>query len=229
MNITKKDIIYWITIILLSLILFSSIRACYNNKNDYNTNVTALTDSIAHLKTKSGQQMVKTSTYTGYNAKMLKQVDSLLYARMKDMKIKQSHITNVTTFDGKSDFGTHDTVYIASKTEKDSNSIIRDFNFNNAWRTLEGQIRYVKDTLGIKIMQDKVKFDYTIAQDKNNKVYITSSNPYVEYNKISSFQIKQKKQKHWNIGPQFGIGYDFTNKSIVPQFGFGITYGLINF
>ena len=229
MNITKKDIIYCTTIILLSLLLFGSIRSCSNNKNDYNTNVTALTDSIHHMTTKSGQNMAKTSSFTGDNAKILKQLDSLLYVRMKDMNIKPSNITNITTVNGKGDFGGHDTVFIASKAEKDSNNIIRNFNFNNDLRTLEGRIYYVKDTLGIKILQDKIKFDYTIAQDKNNKVYITSTNPYVEYTEIKSFQIKQRQQKHWNIGPQLGIGYDFNSQKIVPQIGIGITYGLINF
>ena len=229
MKITKKDIIYYAIIILLAIFLSCSIRSCNNNKKDYNTSITALTDSIHHMKTKSGQNMAKTSSFTGNNAKVLKQLDSLLYVRMKDMNIKPSHITNITTVNGKGNFGVHDTVFVASKTEKDSGNIIRNFNFNNDWRTLEGRIFYIKDTLGIKILQDKIKFDYTIAQDKNNKVYITSANPYVEYNEIKSFQIKQRQQKHWNIGPQFGIGYDFNTQKIVPQIGVGITYGLINF
>jgi hypothetical protein len=83
--------------------------------------------------------------------------------------------------------------------------------------------------MGVNITKDVVKFDYTVAMDKNNKIYIKSTNPYVKYEEISGFQVPKQKQKKWGIGPQIGVGYDPVHNKISPTIGIGIQWSPIQF
>lgn len=226
MKITKRDILYWCIILLLIFVNITAITKCSNNDDKYTNNIEALNDSIHHIK-KNGKEIVYKKIFVTNNQKELKNVNKELYNKIKEAGVKNA--SNATYFNGDVDFGTHDTVYVVKSIEKKENNINRNFDFSNKYRILSGNLYYRQDSLGLNVLKDKVNFDYTIVQDKNNKVYIKSDNPYVNYKSINSFTIKQRKQKHWNIGPQIGIGYDFVNQKIVPQIGIGITYGIINF
>ena len=80
-----------------------------------------------------------------------------------------------------------------------------------------------------KITKDIINFDYTVGMDKNNNIYVKSTNPYVKYNEISGFRISQPKKTHWSIGPSINIGYDPIN--LKPSFSIGasINYSLYKF
>lgn len=220
----KKDIIYCIIILILGLSLIFTINKCSNIKYKYDSNITALTDSLVSSKTKSNKLIVSKKTSVGNSIKDIKQIDTSLYNSVKDSKVK--NVTSATKFNGTANFGKKDTSYvIISKNEE----IKKDFDFSNKWRQLSGNIYLIKDTLGLKIYKDKVNFEYTIIQDKNNNVYITSENPYVKYNQVGSFKIIPNKQKHWNIGPTIGYGYNFGTNKFAPYIGISLTYGIINF
>lgn len=224
MNTNKKDIIYCIIILLLGFSLIFTINKCSNIKYKYDSNIAALTDSLASSRTKSNKLIVNKKAFVGSSIKDVKKSDPELYNSVKDSKVK--NVTSATKFNGTADFGQKDTSYvIVSRNE----SIQKDFDFSNKWRQLSGNIYLIKDTLGLKIYKDKVNFDYTIIQDKQNNVYITSNNPYVKYNQVGSFKITPKKQKHWNIGPTVGYGYSFGNNKFAPYIGISLTYGIINF
>ena len=81
--------------------------------------------------------------------------------------------------------------------------------------------------MNLNIEKDKVFLDYTLAVE-NNKVYVKSNNPYVQYNKIQGIELPKPK-KRWTtvvIGPSISYGYDFNGKCFGPSINLSLTYGL---
>ena len=66
-------------------------------------------------------------------------------------------------------------------------------------------------------------FDYTVVL-KDNKVWLSSSNPYVKYNKITGLTLPTQKQKRWGIGPAVTAGYDPANNKISMMLGVSLSY-----
>ena len=54
-KITAKDILYILIIIILGWIMFSQFKSNQNLKEEYNTNITAYTDTISYYKTKQNE------------------------------------------------------------------------------------------------------------------------------------------------------------------------------
>lgn len=218
-HITLKDIFYWLIIGIFIFVLSCSVRTCQNNSDRYDNNLHALTDSITYYQSERGA-LIASKTAFESNIKELKIANSDLYQELEDMKIKMKNISSATHVEGNIDFGERDTVYIVERDSID-NSFIQHFDFSNQWRILDGQVSYRVDSLGIKIENDKVLFDYTLAMDNDNKIFIKSNNPYVTYNELSGFTIPKEKKKHFSIGPSVGIGYGIFNNK--PDLFIGVT------
>lgn len=225
-NITLKDIIYLLVIVSVCVLFMGK---CKSIQNEYKTNMIALTDSIRHYKSKSGNLVATKTAFTSDNIKNIKEQIKHIYDDIKDMNLNPGHITNAVHAEGEIETPEADTVYVIKENDY-HNDFHKEFNFNDNWRTLEGNIHYIRnhneDSMKVNITKNVVKFDYTVAMDKQNKIYITSKNPYIKFNSISGYQIPKQKQKRWNIGPQVGIGYD---GQIKPYIGIGLTYGIISF
>ena len=90
----------------------------------------------------------------------------------------------------------NDTIYIDRNI-----NITRNFDFSNKFRTLNGNVFVSDGNLGLNIENDIIRFDYTAAF-KDGQLYITSDNPYVQYNNITGIQVPKQRKKRWNIGNQ---------------------------
>ena len=116
-----------------------------------------------------------------------------------------------------------DTIYIDR-----SLNISRRFDFSDKWRTLNGNVFLADGNLGLNIDNDLIKFDYT-AVFNDGQLYITSDNPYVQYNNITGIQVPKQRKKRWNLGIYggFGVHYDISSKRFGygPQIGAGISVG----
>ena len=241
-GIRLKDVIYFIIILLLFGALTTSMQKCHSNENQYEANIRALTDTISYYKAKDGDIVAVKSAFSA-RADELKMLNKELYDKIKSLDVKPKTITNTVYMQGETEFLPQDTAWVVKHdTVKYYNTVThetvtqitpkntyKDFAFNNEWRDLEGYVKYKNDTLGLDITKDVVRFDYTVAMDKNNKIYIKSSNPYVKYNEISGFQLPQQKQKKWGIGPQVGVSYDPIHNKIVPTIGIGLQWSPIRF
>jgi hypothetical protein len=147
-----------------------------------------------------------------------------LYSEIEDMLLKRK-AQDAIYMTGTIENEVHDTTYIV-KHDTISSGFEHMFSFNNEFRTLEGNISYMNDSLNFRIDKDIVDFKYAIVQDNKGKIYVKSDNPYVKYNEITGFQVKPIKKKRFHIGPQVSIGYD---GSVHPYVGIGITYSLFGF
>ena len=115
----------------------------------------------------------------------------------------------------------HDTIW----TIDDNDSIVKkEFDFSNQWRTLNGFVQLKDKDLTLSIKEDKVLVDYVLAI-KDNKVYITSDNPYVKYNEIQGITIP-KTRKNFSIGVGPTVSYAWWPGMTRPTPCFGVSVGL---
>lgn len=221
----STHITYILIIAVLLMCLNFSITKCSNTSKEYKNNIEALTDTIKYYKDKNGN-LVATKLGFESDINTLKILNKQLYDEIKTLKLRKGNVQNIYHIEGVIDHGKNDTVYIV-KHDSINRGFYRTFNLNNDFRTLEGNISYIPDSLKFNIEKDYIKFDYTLAMDKNNKIYIKSDNPYVKYNEISGFTVQKEKKTHWSLGPSINFGYDPINNKPAFSIGASLNYGII--
>ena len=225
-KLTAKDILYIIIIIILGWCLWSQWK---NNREDearYETNITAFTDSVSYYKSKCGD-LVATKTLFECNIKELEKLNEDLYSEIKDLKIKNEVLAGAT-ISGKVENPSNDTVFIV-KNDTIHNGFHHNFNFNNEWRILEGNVAYVPDSLKVNITKDIINFDYTFAIDDKNKLYIKSNNPYVHFDEFTGYTLPKEKKTHFSIGPSVTAGYGLINQKFDIVIGVSAQWKIFNF
>lgn len=225
-SIRLRDIIFILIIIILCMCLTWSIRSCREKKIEYKTNIIAAHDTLHHYISKGGDTVTYIQGYAG-EIEDLKIMNKKMYDELQDMKLKPKETQTVIYTDGQVvREEVVDTVYEISH-DTINNGFNRKFEFNDEWRELEGTVDYHNDSLGVSIDKDVVNFDYTLAIDKDYKVYLKSNNPYVRTNELSSITLPKPKKTHWSIGPSIQYNYDpFGNKHGVG-IGVSLQYNLI--
>lgn len=224
----QTNIIFIIIIALLCICLSVSIKQCRGKKIQYKTNIVAAHDTIHHYITNNHDTVYYKQ---GYSAEIeeLKVINRKLYDELRDMKLKPKETQTVVHTETKY-INTQqlDTQYVV-KHDTIRNGFAHDFNFNDQYRQLEGTVEYHPDTLDIHIDKDIVNFDYTLAIDKDNRVYMKSDNPYVHLNEITSITIPKPKRTHWSLGPSIQYNYDPFNKKHSFGIGVSLQYNLLKF
>jgi hypothetical protein len=196
-----------------------------NELNDrYKNNIKAFTDSVSYYKSKTGD-MVAMKTAFETNIKELENLNESLYAEIKDLKTKND-VSSGVHFNGSIENSSKDTVFLV-KQDTIYKGFKHNFNFNDEWRDLEGYIDYAPDSLKVNVTKDVTRFDYTVAIDEDNKIYIKSKNPYVKFDEFTGFTIPKPKDKF--ILSIFGeLKYDFKNTKVLPIIGLDGSYKQFN-
>jgi hypothetical protein len=219
----NRDIIYIISILILCCICLFSINTCSKEKDKNTNNIVALTDSVKYYQTKNGE-LVASKTLLEGSVSDLKIANNELYNKLKNMKVSNpsSAVLIKNVVENKS----RDTIWTVTKSDLEKDTLVKDFEFIDEHRELTGNIWKKDTTMGINVNKDIIKFDYTVAV-KDDKVYISSSNPYVKYNSVSGYIKQNEKIKRWSLGPGILGGYDPFTKKFSGIIGIGITYSLI--
>ena len=223
----KNDIIKYIIIGMLAVICLLAVSKCSTYKTLNADNVAALTDTIAYYKSRSDGLVAQKTMLQG-DMDLLKKTNDSLYNKIKDISVKNPDnavYVSTVVHDVR-----RDTCWIVNTDSVYYNKEIKkEFDFSDSWRTVQGYTYLRNDTLGTSITKNDVSADFTIVQ-KDNKVYITSNNPYVRYSNIVGItQTKDtEKAKRWGIGPYIGFGV--THKfDFVPTVGVSLHWSLIQF
>lgn len=221
----RNKIINILLIIILFILVLFSVQQCSHYKNEYKNNIEALTDTIEYYKAKNGNLV---ATIHGYesNLKTLKILNEDLYKQIDNLKIKNK-VKDILYINTDIVHELHDTTYTI-QYDTIYKGFYHTFNFTDRYRELTGNIKYNNDSLNMNIDKDIVHLDYTIAVDKNNKIYVTSDNPYIRYNEIQGFTIPKKRTKRFGIGPTINYGYDIKNNNQSISIGIGINYNLLS-
>lgn len=187
-------------------------------------NIEALNDTIKYYQDKNGN-LVATKLAFESDINTLKKLNEYLYNQIDSMKIKKKDVDKIIYVEGSIENDKNDTTFIV-KHDTISSGFDKQFAFNNEYRTLEGNVRYRNDSLNVIIDKDIVNFDYTVIFDKNNRISIKSTNPYVRYTEISGFTIPKERQKRWSLGPSISYGYDPFMKKQSASIGISLNYGI---
>ena len=213
------ELLPYIVVLMLSIVC---VRQCSNNadiKEQMQHNIEALTDSVKHYRTISGDIATEKAILIG-DIDLLKHTNDFLYHKVKELGIKKPdqvvYITNEIIREKR------DTAWKVRTPE-----MSKTFDFSDKWRDLVGNVTLKDSILGLSINKDIVRMDYTMGI-KDGRVYISSSNPYVKFNEIQGITIPKTKQKHWHIGPTIGTGIG-TDGVIRPNIGLSLTYSIISF
>ena len=79
--------------------------------------------------------------------------------------------------------------------------------------------------MNVQITKNEVYFDYNVVVDKNNRIYVSSNNPYIKVNNIDGFQMARPKHKRFGVGPFLGVGIGHDGQ-VMPTIGVGVVYRL---
>jgi hypothetical protein len=220
----KSQIIMGGIIIILGLFLFRSMTNGLQSKHIYENNMKALTEQVEIWKTKAGNVVAEKTVLEG-DYKLLKQTNEDLYEQIKALKVRPKEVVYVETEIVNE---IHDTTYVV---EPDTNKFTKKFDFSNDYRILTGTIEYNKPNLGLSIDKDIVLADFTVAI-KDSKVYVTSTNPFIQYNDIQGVVLPKTKPKFSiGVGPSITAGYDLINKKPGVTAGVSVSaiYNLVSF
>lgn len=217
----KSSLILGLCLVISLACLALSITHNYNANRKYQNNVDALTDTISVYKAKNGNLVAEKTILEG-SISDLKKLNEDLYDEIKNLKLKKPD--NIVYVETQVVNEVHDTTWMVKPLEL---YFKQDFDFSNQFRTLNGFIEYQNQNLKLSILNDIVNVNYTLAV-KDNKVYVTSNNPYVRYNEIQGFTLQQKKPK-WGIavGPSINGGWDPINKKPTISIGGSIVFGYL--
>lgn len=224
-NKLKHHLIYILIICILAVSLATSINRCSSVSGEYENNIAALNDTIKYYQDKNGN-LVATKLAFESDLKTLKLLNADLYEQINDLKAKKP-VEQAVYFGGEINIPEQDTLYIVEH-DTIAKGFSKTFEFNNEFRTLEGLVDYHNDSLGVAIKKDQVKFDYTVALDKDNNIYVRSTNPYVTFNEISGFTVPKRKRPKTTfvIGPSAGYSYNINAKEFGWSIGLQATWGL---
>ena len=219
----KTHAIYILIICLLVGALSTSVNRCSNTSDEYKHNIEALKDTIKYYQDKNGN-LVATKLAFESDINTLKLLNEDLYNKIKDLKAK-GNVTEGTYFAGVIENPKQDTAYVVTH-DTISKGFIKDFAFNNEYRTLEGNVSYKNDTVGVNIEKDQVVFDYIVALDDKNNIMIRSTNPYVKYNEITGFRLPQNKTKHWSLNAFGNFAWEPAHNDRYIDLGVSVDYNI---
>lgn len=227
----KKDIIYIALIIVMVCLAITSMRSCTNQVNENKLlehNIEAITSDTEYYRGKNNELIAKQQILIA-DMDALKVANEDLYARLRSMEIKNAD--QALRIEGLINNPRRDTVWQVNNDTvyiDRAINITRQFDFSDKFRTLQGDVFLSDGNLGLNINKDIIRFDYTAAF-RDGQLYITSDNPYVQYNSITGVQTPKQKKKRWNVGIYggFGVHYDMPSKRFGygPQIGAGISVG----
>ena len=217
----KTHLIYISIIIGLLFLLDISIRSCQENKELYENNIIALSDSVSYYKDKNGN-LVASKTLLEGDISLLKKTNSELSDELNSMKIKNPEqvVKIVTEYVNTPS----DTVWVIDSINA---NITKPFNFTDNYRSLEGNVYLKDDILGLSINKDEVYANYILAI-KDNKAYITTDNPYIKISDIQGITLPTPKTKHFYLGPSINFGYDPIKNKPTFNIRVSVGYGLFS-
>lgn len=226
----KIPILYTIiTLLCISLIIFIiNNNNLSRDKRFLENNIIALNDTLHRAELRNE------SILYSKNALILekKEIEKYLDISKKEVKeIEKELDSKIQLISEISSTILIDTITVVDSIYITHDSIYTKFKYDDNWFKFNGDVSVLDEMCNLRLYDVSVNTDLTVGLTDDNKVFATSSNPYLKINNIkSALTIKSTcKPKRCNLGLQVGVGagYDVIHKdiSVGPYIGLGFSYG----
>lgn len=208
-------------------------------------NIEALTDSVHTYKLKNGELLYEKKgfiaekkeleEYIGVKEKEVKEIERQLKSALATIAKLMAEV-NI------------DTIHTTDSVEVLPDSTYNcHFDYNDRWLSLNGVTSVHLDPFQSHTIINNINMEVPlkVGTTKDNKWFVTSENPYVQFTSVEGANLEKAKPKRWSLGVQGGVGAIFgygisgcSADGIVRTgwlvgaggyVGLGITYKLIEF
>ena len=234
-----------LTIFFLVIIALIMSTTCTNQKlGKAETNIKALTDTLHTYELKNGELLYEKQgfiaekkeleEYIGIKEKEVKEIEKKLKSALATIAKLQAQVRI-------------DTIHTVDSVEVLPDSTYNcHFEYKDNWLALDGVTNIKLDPFNTHTIINNIGMEVPlkVGTTKDNKWFVTSENPYVQFTRVEGVNIEKAKPKRWCIGIQGGVGAVFgygisgSSDGIVrtgwilgggAYLGLGITYKLMEF
>ena len=208
-----RDIIMIVSgIVIIALIM--STTCVRQDLNKAETNLKALTDTVNTYKLKNGELMYEKQGFI-VEKKELEEYIGIKESEIKDIERKlNSALATIARLEGQVRIDTiHmvDSIFITADS-----TYINNFKYNDSWVTVDGTSCFKLDPFNSHTTINSISMvvPLKVGTTKDDKWFVSTDNPYVEFGTIEGANIDKAKPKRFSLGVQLGVG---------PSFGYGIS------
>ena len=238
-----KDIVLAVAGIAVIALLMST-TCTRQDLNKAETNLKALTDTVHTYKLKNGELMYEKQGFIAEKAELEKYI-GVKESEIKDIERKlKSALATIARLEVQVRI---DTIHMTDSVEVLPDSTYNcHFKYEDNWIALDGTTQVKLDPFNSHTVMNSINMDVPlkVGMTKDDKWFVTTDNPYVEFSTIEGANIEKAKPKRFSLGVQLGVGGVFgygisgAKDGIVRSgwivgaggyVGIGLTYKLIEF
>lgn len=193
-----------ITVLFFICLVLAMSTTCTNQKkHQLETNIAALNDTVHTYQLKNGELMYEKQGYI-LEKEELQQYLDISKAEVKDLEKKlNSALATIAKLQGQIRIDTlimHDSVTLVADTA------YIHFNYADNWLKMDGTTIYRKPFSCTTLNHLTMDVPLKVGMSKDDKWFVTSDNPYVQFTQVEGVNLEKAKPKHWSLGFQFGVG-----------------------
>ena len=197
------------------IIILLMSTTCTNQKlGKAENNLKALTDTLHTYKLKNGELMYEKQGFIA-EKKELEEYIGIKEKEVKEIEKKlKSALATIAKLQGQVRV---DTIHMTDSIEVLPDSTYNcHFNYNDKWLSMDGVTSVQLDPFNSHTIINNIGMEVPlkVGTTEDNKWFVTSENPYVQFTSIEGANLEKAKQKRWSLGIQAGVG---------GIFGYGIS------
>jgi hypothetical protein len=195
-----------IILCVLCLVLIGVTTCQHKDNSILENNIAALNDSVHTYQLKNGELMYEKQGYIAEKAELEKYIgikESEIKEIEKKLKSALATIANLRA-----------QVRIDTVQMRDSIEVLPDstynchFNYNDKWLAINGTTQVKLDPFNSHTILNNINMEVPlkVGMTKDNKWFVTSENPYVQFTQVEGANLDSNKQKRWSLSLQVGLG-----------------------
>lgn len=213
----KDIIIIALTVICVALVFLTK---CSRDEADrMSNNIAAMNDTIETFRMKNGELMYEKQSMILKNDE-LETMLGVTKDEVRDLERKLGGaLSQIAKLEGQVRV---DTIHMTDSVIVHDDEMTAFFSYNDEWLNLSGTTNcLINNKICNTTMDSIVMFvPLKVGMSDNNKVFVTTSNPYVSFTDVDAADLKAKSvAKRWSLSLQFGVG---------PTVGYGLLVPMRN-
>lgn len=201
-SITWKDILIIVLFLLLcGLIIYNA--TIKTELTTTQTNFLAIQDTIKIYKLKNGQLLYEKQgfilekeeleKYIQVSEKTIDELENKLDDKIALIAKLKSEIKI-------------DTLNIIDSVFVKNDTVFSDFTYTDNWLYINGLTNCFDNNITTSIYTINMSVPITVGITENEKLLVTTENPYVTFTDIKGANLEKTKPKRWSLGVQAGLG-----------------------